>query len=171
MKTRKKIEEIIRVDLAGEKGAIGIYRGQLAIIKDKSLSQEIRNMLKKEEEHYKKFSELLVKYRVRPTILDPIWEKGAFGLGLISAALGKKATMACTEAVEEVIIDHYQNQAKYLKGKDNNLEKITKKFANDEKDHMLKAKNYDTGSDLFHKVFKLSVKSLSKFAIKLSEKI
>ena len=145
MKIRKKIEEIIRVDLAGEKGAIAIYKGQLAIIKDKSLSQEIRNMLKKEEEHYKKFSELLIKYRVRPTILDPIWEKGAFGLGLISAALGKKATMACT-AVKEVIIDHYENQAKYLKGKDNYLEKITKKFADDEKDHMLQAKKYDTAA-------------------------
>ena len=90
MNNRKKIEEIIRVDLAGEKGAIEIYKGQLAIIKNKSLSKEIKKMLKKEEEHFKKFSELLIKYRVRPTILDPIWEKGAFGLGLLSAALGKK---------------------------------------------------------------------------------
>ena len=135
------------------------------------MSNEIKKMLKKEEEHFNKFSELLIKYRVRPTVLDPIWKTGAFGLGLLSAALGKKATMACTEAVEEVIIDHYQSQAKYLKGKDSTLEKITKKFANDEKDHMLQAKNYDTGSDVFHKIFKLSVKSLSKFAIKVSEKI
>ena len=82
-------------------------------------------MLKKEEVHFKKFSELLVQYRVRPTILDPrVWEKGAFGLGLLSAALGKKATMACTEAVEEVIINHYQKQASYLKGKDKSLEKL-----------------------------------------------
>ena len=171
MKYKKKIDQIIRVDLAGEKGAIGIYKGQLAIIKDKSFSEEINKMLKKEEEHFKKFSELLIKYRVRPTVLDPLWEKGAFGLGLLSAALGKKATMACTEAVEEVIIDHYQNQAKYLKGKDNNLAKVTRQFAEDEKDHMHQAKNYDTGNDFFHKAFKIGVKSLSKLAIKLSEKI
>ena len=171
MNNRKKIEEIIRVDLAGEKGAIGIYKGQLAIIKNKSLSKEVNEMLKKEEEHFKKFSELLIKYRVRPTILDPIWEKGAFALGLLSAALGKKATMACTEAVEEVIINHYNNQAKFLKGKDNYLEKVTRKFADDEKEHMHQAKNHDTGDDVFHKAFKLGVKSLSKLAIKLSEKI
>ena len=79
--------------------------------------------------------------------------------------------MACTEAVEEVIIDHYQNQARYLKGKDAALEKITKKFADDEKDHMQQAKSFDTGNDIFHKAFKLGVKSISKFAIKLSEKI
>ena len=171
MSHKKKIGEIIRVDLAGEKGAIQIYKGQLAIIKNQTLAKEVKQMLKKEEEHFRKFSELLIKYRVRPTILDPIWEKGAFGLGLFSGALGKKATMACTEAVEEVIIDHYQNQAKYLKGKDKDLEKITRKFADDEKDHMHQAKNYDTGDDFFHNSFKLSVKILSKLAIKLSEKI
>ena len=89
MSHRNKIEEIIRVDLAGEKGAIEIYKGQLAIIKNQSLSKEIKKMLKKEEEHFNKFSELQIKYRVRPTILDPIWKTGAFGLGLLSAALGK----------------------------------------------------------------------------------
>ena len=171
MSHRNKIAEIIRVDLAGEKGAIEIYKGQLAIIKSQSLSKEIKKMLKKEEEHFNKFSELLIKYRVRPTVLDPIWKTGAFGLGLLSAALGKKATMACTEAVEEVIIDHYQSQAKYLKGKDSSLEKITKKFADDEKEHMDQAKNHDTGSDIFHNSFKLGVKCLSRLAIKLSKKV
>lgn len=171
MTHKKKIDEIIRVDLAGEKGAIEIYKGQLAIIKDKKLSKEIKIMLEKEQEHFEKFSELLIKYKVRPTVLDPIWKAGAFGLGAVSAFLGKKATMACTEAVEEVIIDHYQNQSKFLKGKDEALRKVTEKFALDEKSHMHKAKEFDTGTDVFHKVFKLGVKTLSKVAIKVSEKI
>lgn len=171
MNVKKKINQIIRVDLAGEKGAIEIYKGQLAIIKDKTLSKEIKAMMVKEEEHYKKFKELLVSYRVRPTVLDPLWKVGAYGLGVVSATLGKKATMACTEAVEEVIIDHYQNQSKYLKEKDKSLSKITGKFALEEKDHMHIAKNYDTGNDPFHKTFKIAVKALSKIAIKISEKI
>jgi ubiquinone biosynthesis monooxygenase Coq7 len=171
MNTKNKINQIIRVDLAGEKGAIEIYKGQLAIIKDESLSKEIKIMLKKEEEHLKKFSELIVKYKVRPTILDPVWRVGAFSLGVISATLGKKATMACTEAVEEVIIEHYESQTKYLKGKDENLRKVTEKFAADEKNHMQIAKDYDTGNDPFHRTFKLSVKALSKIAIKISQKI
>ncbi|MDC3023874.1 demethoxyubiquinone hydroxylase family protein [Alphaproteobacteria bacterium] len=171
MDNRKEIEEIIRVDLAGEKGAIEIYKGQLAVIKNKALAKDIKEMLKKEEKHFEKFSELLIKYQVRPTILDPLWKSGAFGLGLLSAALGEKATMACTEAVEEVIVEHYQNQSNFLKGKDSVLEKVTKKFAADEKEHMEQAKNYDTGNDIFHRSFKFGVKCLSKVAIKLSKKI
>ena len=69
MNVKKKINQIIRVDLAGEKGAIEIYKGQLAIIKDETLSKEIKAMLTKEKEHYKKFKELLITYKVRPTIL------------------------------------------------------------------------------------------------------
>lgn len=171
MNVKNKINQIIRVDLAGEKGAIEIYKGQLAIIKDEALSKDIKAMLIKEKEHYKKFKELLVSYRVRPTVLDPFWKVGAFGLGVVSAALGKKATMACTEAVEEVIIDHYEKQSKYLKEKDKKLSKITGKFALDEKDHMHVAKDYDTGNDPFHRTFKTAVKVLSKIAIKVSEKI
>ena len=119
-------------------------------------------MLIKEEEHFKKFSELLVKYKVRPTILDPLWKLGAFSLGIVSASLGKKATMACTEAVEEVIIDHYQKQTQYLKGKDDNLAKITKKFCEEEKEHLDFASEHDTGNDLFHNTLKKGIKLLSK---------
>ena len=64
-------------------------------------------------------------------------------------ALGKKATMACTEAVEEVIVEHYLEQSNFLKGRDRVLEKVTKKFAADEKEHMHQAKNYDTGMIFF----------------------
>ena len=155
MSHKKKLKKLFVLILQEKKVQLLIYKGQLAIIKNQLFSEEIKEMLKKEEEHFKKFSELLIKYRVRPTILDPIWEKGAFGLGLFSGALGKKATMACTEAVEEVIIDHYQNQAKYLKGKDAALEKITRKFADDEKDHMHQAKSYDTGNDIFSQLFQV----------------
>ena len=171
MDRKNKINQIIRVDLAGEKGAIEIYKGQLALIKDKNFSKEIELMLEKEKEHLETFSKILVKYKVRPTILDPLWKIGAFGLGIVSAALGKKATMACTEAVEEVIIQHYENQSKYLKNKDKYLEKVTAKFAADEKEHMHKAKEYDTGDDTFHNVFKKGVKAISKIAIKVSERI
>ena len=172
MKYKKKIDEIIRVDLAGEKGAIGIYKGQLAIIKDKSFSKEINKMLKKEEEHFKKFSELLIKYRVRPTVLDPLWEKGAFGLGLLSAALGKKAAMACTEAVEEVIVDHYNAQIKYLEslGIEKEMLKKIKKFCADEDDHRSFAEQSNL-NDQSVNLFKSLTKNLTRLAIRLSKKI
>ena len=168
---RKRIEEIIRVNQAGELGAIQIYKGQLAVLKNKPVAKELREMLKKEYKHYETFNDLILSYKVRPTALSPLWEKGAFSLGVVTAILGKKATMACTEAVEEVIINHYDSQSNYLKGKDNKLSKLTKKFCAEEKEHLISAKNHDTGNDFFHKFLKKSIKVISKTAIKISEKI
>ena len=168
--SKKKIREIIRVNQAGELGAIQIYKGQLAVLKNKPIANDLKDMLSKEKKHYDKFNELLNSYEVRPTIFSPIWKTGAFGLGVLTAILGKKATHACTEAVEEVIIDHYQKQTQYLKGKDNNLAKITKKFCKEEKEHLDFASEHDTGSDLFHSTLKKGIKLLSKSAIKISEK-
>ena len=169
--SKSKIEEIIRVDQAGELGAIQIYKGQLAVLKNKPISKDLRDMLKKENKHFEKFNELILSYKVRPTILSPLWKVGAFGLGAFTAMLGKKATLACTEAVEEVIIDHYDKQSKYLKGKDFELYKITKKFCKEEKEHLDFANEHDTGNDLFHKTLKKGIKAISKTAIKISEKI
>lgn len=171
MQAKKKIKEIIRVNQAGELGAVQIYKGQLAVLKNKPIAKELKEMLKKEHKHYDTFNDLIIAYNVRPTALSPIWKAGAYGLGVITAMLGSKATMACTEAVEEVIIDHYNQQSIYLKNKDNKLSKLTKKFCAEEKEHLISARKHDTGSDLFHNTIKKGIKTLSKVAIKLSEKI
>lgn len=167
----RKIKEIIRVNQAGELGAIQIYKGQLAVLKKKLISKELHEMLEKEYNHYETFNKLIIDYKVRPTALSPIWKVGAYGIGVITAMMGKKATMACTEAVEEVIINHYEEQTKYLKDKDNKLSKITKRFCAEEKEHLNLAKKHDTGSSFFHTALKFGIKKISKAAIKISEKI
>ena len=169
--SKNKIKEIIRVNQAGELGAIQIYKGQLAVLKNKPISKDLRTMLKKENKHYEKFNELILTYKVRPTILSPLWKVGAFGLGAFTAMMGKKATLACTEAVEEVIINHYEEQTQYLKGKDSKLSNITKRFCKEEKEHLDFANEHDTGNDLFHKTLKRGIKIISKTAIKISKKI
>jgi ubiquinone biosynthesis monooxygenase Coq7 len=151
---KKRIKEIIRVNQAGELGAIQIYKGQLAVLKNKPISKELQEMLEKEFKHYETFNKLMLAYKVRPTALSPIWKSGAFGLGVVTAIMGKKATMACTEAVEEVIVEHYHKQSVYLKGKDNKLSKLTKKFCEEEKEHLDLAKKFDTGSGLLHNTLK-----------------
>lgn len=168
---KKKIKEIIRVNQAGELGAIQIYKGQLAVLKKKTISKELHNMLEKEFTHYETFNKLIIEYKVRPTALSPVWKVGAYGLGVVTAMLGKKATMACTEAVEEVIIDHYEEQTKYLKKKDKKLSEITNKFCKEEKEHLDLAQQYDTGTAFFHKALKSTIKNISRLAIKVSEKI
>ena len=168
---KRKINEIIRVNQAGELGAIHIYKGQLAVLKKKTISKELNDMLEKEFTHYETFNKLIIEYKVRPTALSPLWKIGAYGLGVVTAIMGEKATMACTEAVEEVIINHYEEQTKYLKNKDKKLSKITKQFCKEEKEHLDLAKKFDTGSDFFHKALKSTIKKISKIAIKVSEKV
>lgn len=143
--TRKRelIDRIIRVDHAGELGADRIYAGQMAVLGKSSVGSVIQHMWDQEKEHKAKFEELIPKYRVRPTVLVPIWNVAGYVLGAGTALMGKEAAMACTVAVESVIIDHYNSQLRELisLGKEENKElvEIIKKFRDDEMDH------HDTG--------------------------
>jgi ubiquinone biosynthesis monooxygenase Coq7 len=110
----EKIAQMIRVNQAGEYGAARIYDGQLAVLKDKPSADIIRHMRNQEELHLQAFNHMMVKRRVRPTLLSPLWSIAGYMLGASTALLGEKAAMACTVAVEEVIDDHYHNQEQLL---------------------------------------------------------
>jgi len=175
-KTNKKIlEEIIRVDHAGERGAIKIYEGQLLALKtfkqDEELKKQIEEMKEHEKEHYKFFDEEIRKRNIKPTKLLPLWDLLGVGLGFGTAMLGKKAAMLCTASVEEVIDNHYKNQTYKLEEDEKELKKKIIKFREDELHH--KDIAYDNGATkeglygLLDKVIKTS----SRIAIKVSEKI
>ena len=126
-KTNKKnLEEIIRVDHAGERGAIKIYEGQLLALKtfkqDEELKKQIEEMKEHEKEHYEFFDNEIRKRNIAPTKLLPVWDILGVTLGFGTALLGKKATMLCTASVEEVIGDHYKNQTYKLKEDEEDLE-------------------------------------------------
>ena len=105
------LDQIIRVDHAGEYGATRIYDGQIAVFgKDSKIGKTIQHMADQEQEHIDKFNELLVEKRVRPTALLPLWNIAGFALGAGTALMGEKSAMACTEAVEKVIGEHYREQ-------------------------------------------------------------
>ena len=136
-KTDKHIlNEIIRVDHAGEYGATRIYDGQIAVFgKNSKIGKTIQCMADQEQEHIETFEKLIVQHRVRPTALLPLWNIAGFALGASTALMGEKAAMACTVAVEKVIGDHYKEQA-YLLAKDQKKLKSTiKRFEKDELEH------------------------------------
>ncbi|KAJ7341490.1 hypothetical protein JRQ81_005648, partial [Phrynocephalus forsythii] len=108
------LDRIIRVDHAGEYGANRIYAGQMAVLGRTSVGPIIQQMWNQEKDHLKKFKELMILYRVRPTVLLPVWNVAGFMLGAGSALLGKEGAMACTVAVEESISQHYNNQIRLL---------------------------------------------------------
>ena len=115
---KNKIEEFIRVDHAGERGAIKIYEGQLlalnTIVKDEKLKKKIEEMQLHEREHCNYFENEIKKRSIKPTKFLPLWDLLGVGLGFGSTLLGKKATMLCTASVEEVIDEHYQNQIEQI---------------------------------------------------------
>jgi len=130
------LEEIIRVDHAGEFGATRIYDGQIAIFGKKSkIGKTIKHMADQEQEHIDTFEKLILNHRVRPTALLPVWNVAGYFLGVATAMMGEKAAMACTVAVEKVIGEHYHKQLSLLKGDHKKLKATIKKFAQDELEH------------------------------------
>src|SRR5579883_3029466 len=108
---KEQLARIIRVDQAGEYGAVRIYQGQRAVLRNNAA---LKHMEQQEREHLARFNQLAAQHLVRPTLLQPLWHLAGFALGAGTALLGEKAAMACTVAVEEVIEDHYARQAEAL---------------------------------------------------------
>ena len=171
----KKLEEFIRVDHAGERGAIKIYEGQLlalsTIVKNNDLKEMIKDMKEHEQEHCNFFEDEIRKRNIKPTKLLPLWDLLGLGLGFGSTILGKKAAMLCTASVEEVIDGHYKSQIDQIGSDENDLKKNIIKFRNDEINH--KDIAYDNGAtkEGFYTIIDKIIKTGSKLAIKISEKI
>src|SRR6476659_4203852 len=127
------IESMIRVDHAGEYGAVRIYEGQLAVLRRRGSAkvETIQHMADQEQRHLKAFDKLVNERQVRPTALEPVWRIAGFALGAATAALGEKAAFACTAAVEEVIDEHYAQQIEALKDKDPALKAAVQDFRAD----------------------------------------
>ena len=174
-KTSNKVEEFIRVDHAGERGAVKIYQGQLlalnTIIKDESLKKTIEEMQVHEKEHCEFFENEIKKRNIKPTKFLPLWDLLGMGLGFGSTILGKKAAMLCTASVEEVIDKHYLDQINQLGSDEKELKKKIIKFREDEIDH--KDIAYEKGATKkgFYSIMDKIIKTGSKIAIKVSEKI
>jgi len=175
-KTNKKtLEEIIRVDHAGERGAIKIYEGQLLALKtikqDENLLNTIEEMKEQEKEHLEYFEKEIRKRKIKPTSLLPLWDIMGVALGFGSALLGKKATMLCTASVEEVIDEHYNNQLKKLGNDEKDLKKKIEKFKEDEANHKNMAYEAGATNKGVYSIMDKVIKTGSKIAITISEKI
>ena len=175
-KTNQKIlEEIIRVDHAGERGAIKIYEGQLlalsTIKQDQNLKKIIEEMKEHEKEHLEYFEKEIQKRNMKPTYLLPLWDLMGVSLGFGSALLGKKATLLCTASVEEVIEDHYENQLGKIGEDEKDLKTKIEKFKGDEVNHKNTA--YESGASRtgIYSIMDKIIRTGSKIAITISEKI
>ena len=174
-KTNKRVQEFIRVDHAGERGAVKIYEGQLlalnTLVKDESLKKTIEDMKIHEVEHCQFFEKEIEKRDIKPTKFLPLWDLLGVGLGFGSTLLGKKAAMLCTASVEEVIDEHYQNQINQLGLDEKNLKKKIVKFREDELHHKDIAYEEGASKKGFYSILDKIIKTGSKIAINISEKV
>ena len=131
----EQVKRFIRVDHAGEYGAERIYAGQLAVLGRGSKGDMLRHMLAQETVHKQKFEVLIAQRRARPTALLPLWHVAGFALGALTAALGEKAAMACTVAVEETIDQHYADQRDALGPDEAALSETIEAFRLEELEH------------------------------------
>jgi ubiquinone biosynthesis monooxygenase Coq7 len=168
---RELVERIIRVDQAGEYGAMRIYEGQLAVLKGRASEATIAHMAEQERRHLEVFDRLVAERKVRPTALAPLWHVAGFALGAATALLGEKAAMTCTSAVEEVIDRHYADQAAKLGPEEADLKAQIGEFRADEAEHRDTALAHGAEDSPGQRLLAEGIKAATRLAIKLSERI
>ena len=129
------VARMIRVDQAGEFGAVRIYAGQRAFLRRGAAADAVDEMAAKEAEHLETFNALVAERGIRPTALMPLWHVAGYALGAATALMGERAAMACTEAVEDVIDRHYAEQSAALGDDEAELRDTIDKFRADEIEH------------------------------------
>jgi ubiquinone biosynthesis monooxygenase Coq7 len=173
---REIVERIIRVDQAGEFGAVRIYEGQLAALRwtgrgKSETGRKIEAMARAERLHHKEFNRLIAARRVRPTLLSPLWSAAGFALGAATALMGDKAAMACTVAIEETIDEHYAGQAAELGDDEAELRGTVEKFRAEELEHRDEALASGAEQAPAYGALTSVIKAGSKLAIWLSTRI
>lgn len=166
-----QIKSFIRVDHAGEYGAERIYAGQLAVLGRGPKGEMLRHMLAQETAHKKAFEALIAQRRARPTALLPLWHVAGFALGAVTAALGEKAAMACTVAVEETIDAHYAAQRDALGADEQGLKDKIEAFRQEELEHREIGLAHGAEQAPAYRLLSGLIRSGCKAAIKISEVI
>lgn len=167
----RDVAAMIRVDHAGEYGATRIYDGQLAVIGRGAARAAIAEMAEQEARHLAAFDALVRERRVRPTLLQPLWNAAGFALGAATALLGERAAMACTVAVEEVIDEHYARQAERIGAADPALRDRLLEFRDDERKHRQAALDHGAADTLGYEPITAVIKAGSRLAIWLSTRL
>ena len=165
------VARMIRVDHAGEYGAARIYAGQLAVLRRSDAAPVLREMQTQEQQHLDRFAQLIARRRVRPTALLPLWHIAGFALGAATAALGERAAMACTVAVEETIDAHYAGQIAELDDSEAELRDTLGRFREDELEHRDIGLRHGAEQAPGYRLLSAAIKLGCKVAIRISERV
>ena len=170
-----RLAEILRVDHAGELGAVHIYRGQRAVLNrargHDRIAWQLQEMEAQEALHLAAFDRHLTERRVRPTLMAPVWRAAGFALGAATALIGEAAAHACTEAVEDVIEQHYAGQIAEVADSEPDLAAELSRFRDEELAHRDLALAEGARAAPAYPVLAAVIRAGCRAAIKLSEKL
>ena len=163
---------MLRVNQAGEYGATRIYAGQLAVLpRNSPAAHQISRMASQEQRHLDRFNALMATRRVRPTVLQPLWDVAGFALGAATALMGERAAMACTEAVETEIDLHYGDQLDQLGETDPEFAADIADFRAEELEHRDTARAHGAAQAVGYPVLTAAIRAGCRVAIALSKRI
>ena len=163
---------MLRVDQAGEYGATRIYAGQLAVLRPNCAEAKlISRMASQEQRHLKRFDRLMSERRVRPTLLQPLWNVAGFALGAATALMSEKAAMACTDAVETEIDRHYGQQLDEIGDDDPELATDIAEFRAEELEHRDTARQAGARNAVGYPVLTAAIRAGCRVAIELSKRV
>jgi 3-demethoxyubiquinol 3-hydroxylase len=169
---RADTASMLRVDQAGEYGATRIYAGQLAVLRGNCPEAKlIARMAAQEQRHLDRFDQLIADRRVRPTVLQPLWNVAGFALGAATALMSEKAALACTEAVETEIDRHYSAQLDQLGDDDKELGSAITEFREDELEHRDSARDAGAAGAFGYPLLTAAIRAGCRVAIELSKRI
>ena len=169
---RADTASMLRVNQAGEYGATRIYAGQLAVLaRGSAAAHQIARMAAQEERHLDRFNQLMAERRVRPTLLQPLWNVAGFALGAATALLSEKAAMACTDAVETEIDKHYADQLAELGDSDPELAADIADFQAEELEHRATARAHGAQDAVGYPLLSAAIRAGCRVAIGLSKRI
>lgn len=169
---RPDTASMLRVDQAGEYGATRIYAGQLAVLRRNApASRLVARMAGQEQRHLARFNQLMAERRVRPTVLQPVWDVAGFALGAATALMSEEAAMACTDAVETEIDRHYSRQLEEIGGDDPELASDIAMFQAEELEHRDTAREAGAANALGYPVLTATIRAACRLAIRVSQRI
>ena len=168
---RDRVARMVRVDHAGEYGAKRIYQGQLSVLGNGPKGDILRHMQEQEQHHLDTITRLIAERRVRPTVLLPLWHLAGFALGAATAAMGERAAMACTVAVEEAIDEHYRDQVTELAEDEPELRATIEEFRAEELEHRDIGLEHEAELTPGYRVLSSVIKAGCRVAIAVSERI
>jgi len=173
--SKRRRDEILRVDHAGEYAAVHIYRAQRAVFAGRAgkdaIAADMEEMRGQEQVHLDRFQALLKAENVRPTVMTPVWRLAALALGAGTALISEKAAHACTEAVESVIEEHYADQIAEIQDRDPALAAELTKFREEELAHHDHAVEHGSREAPAYELLSAVIKAGCRVAIKVSERV